>query len=652
MQHNQQNNWNLLNLIINCGFILFLTLWFCIAIAEDSYSPYPDQTFPDNVYWGDTHLHTTLSSDGFISTVYGLNPENRLTPDDAYEFAKGKTVVATNGMPMKLRRPLDFLVIADHAEALGLVYGLASNDKLLINSEKGRRWHRKIKDLIENYSPIDAESKAWSLMPDDEYFKNTNDKHDLIFRKSIWEKVIENAERHNSPGIFTAFIGYEWTGMVFEGVGRGWWHRNVIYKDGFDKVSTVLPFTQLDSNKPEELWSYLSDYEENTGGEAIAIPHNPNLSGGKLFQTIDAYGQAFSREYALKRSFYEPLVEVTQTKGDSETHPLLSPDDEFSDFDNWTFFGGPDVDASDRKYDYVRSALKIGLQEQAKIGVNPFKVGLIGSTDSHTSLSNVEEDNFGGKLLDLEPSKERLLKAENWFKDYYKLKNTFSASGYMAVWANENTRESLFSAMKRKEVYASTGPRISVRFFGGWDFKSNDALRSDLARIGYLKGVPMGGDLFSAANDKAPSFLIRAIKASDGANLDRIQVVKGWHDKDGKLHERIYDVALSDGRQKDSKGKIPAVGSTVDIEDASYTNSIGDPELAVVWTDPDFNASELAFYYLRVLEIPTPRWTAYDAKFYQIKDLPDGISMVAQERAYSSPIWYTPQGEAAVPLVE
>ena len=611
-------------------------------LADKSYSPDAEQKFPIQVYWGDTHLHTTLSSDGFISALYGLSPNNRLDLEDSYAFAKGKTVNAMNGMPMRLSRPLDFLVVADHAEAMGLMYGLASNDPLLRKSAKGRKWISKIKQIIETKSPAQAEQIAWALDPDTQYFIDNQDENDREFRQSIWQKVITSAERNNDPGKFTAFIGYEWTGMVYAGQGRGWWHRNVIYKDGSEKVASVLPFTQLDSNKPEDLWAYLKSYAETTGGDAIAIPHNPNLSGGRLFKTNDSYGRPFSQNYAVTRSRYEPLVEVTQTKGDSETHPSLSPEDEFSDFGTWTWFGDKGEASKGRRYDYLRSALKLGLQEQERIGVNPFKVGVIGSTDSHTSLSNIEENNFGGKLLDLEPDAGRLQRAENWFEENFKLRNTFDASGYAAIWAQENTRESLFAAMKRREVYASTGPRITVRFFGGWDYQPNEALRPDLASIGYSKGVPMGGDLANAADGKSPTFLIRAVKDPDGANLDRVQVIKGWHDSQGELHERIYNVALSDGRTVDKHGRAPAVGSTVDVKDASYTNSIGDPELAVVWRDPDFDRDELAFYYLRVLEIPTPRWTAYDAKFFGLKDIPEEIPMITQERAYSSPIWYTP----------
>ena len=611
------------------------------SIAEKNYSPYADSEYPERVYWGDTHLHTSLSNDGFISSLHGLNPVGRLDLDDVYDYAKGNTITATDGARVRLSRPLDFLVIADHAEAMGLMSGLANNDPLLKKSAKGRRWLKKVKDLNVNYTAAEAANRAWSLDPDGMYFGKVDTPTDIAFRSSVWEKAINSAEEHNAPGVFTAFIGYEWAGMIYEGEGRGWWHRNVIFKDGGDKVRKVLPFSQLHGNNPEDLWAYLEGYEQETGGEALIIPHNPNLSGGNLFKTQDSYANGFSPEYALKRSRYEPLVEVTQTKGDSETHPLLSPNDEFADYETWTWFGNPGEADGKRQYDYARSALKIGLQEQSYLGVNPFKFGLIGSTDSHSSLSSVEENNFSTKLA-FAPRKDRLVESERYFKDNFKVKNTFIASGYAAVWARENTRESLFAAMKRKEVYATTGPRISVRFFGGWDYKIHDASRPDLARIGYSKGVPMGGDLVNAAKSAAPTFLIHAVKDPIGANLDRVQVIKGWHDRDGKLHERIYNVALSDNRSETPQGKVPVVGNTVNLKQASYTNSIGDPELAVVWQDPDFDRDELAFYYLRVLEIPTPRWPAYDVAFYNLKDVPKDVSMVTQERAYSSPIWYTP----------
>ena len=442
----------------------------------------------------------------------------------------------------------------------------------------------------------------------------------------------------------------------------------VIFKDNAETAGQVIPFSQYDSSDPEDLWTYLQGYEDKTGGEALAIPHNGNLSTGVMFALEDAKGNPLSKGYAETRSRWEPLFEVTQIKGDSETHPLLSPEDDFadyetmssdslfmpeiksqrglSDYDPWLEKFQKRLDAGDanwmRTYEYARSGLKLGLQQQSKLGINPFKFGMIGSTDAHTSLATADENNFWGKLTEAEPLATRITSGwrpainEGW--PGWKM----SASGYAAVWAEENTREALFAAMKRKEVYATTGPRMKVRFFGGWDYKKDDALKPDLARIGYAKGVSMGGDLTNAPKGKASSFLIRAVKDPDGANLDRVQVIKGWHDKNGELHEKIYDVALSDSRKKNWRGKIKPVGNTVDTSDASYTNSIGDPELAVVWQDPDFNADELAFYYVRVLEIPTPRWTAYDAKFFGLKNVPEEVPMVTQERAYTSPIWYTP----------
>ena len=389
----------------------------------------------------------------------------------------------------------------------------------------------------------------------------------------------------------------------------------------------------------------MSDYENKTRGEAIAIPHNGNVANGLMFPLSNIQGKPLSTSYAKTRSRWEPLYEVTQIKGDGEAHPALSPNDEFADYETWNSWDGWTMEGiktqgwqERKKSEYARSALKLGLGQQVKLGVNPFKFGMIGSTDSHTSLATADENNYWGKLSLYEPSQYRATQprtgivASGW---------EMASSGYAAVWAEENTREAIFSAMKRKEVYATTGPRMTVRFFGSFDYQSSDAFKPGLAKIGYSKGVPMGGDLTNAPMGKSPNFLIRAVKDPDGANLDRVQVIKGWLDKKGKLHEKIYNVALSDGR-KEKHGKVRPVGNTVNVQDASYTNSIGDPELAVVWKDPDFNQDELAFYYVRVLEIPTPRWTAYDAKYFGIKDIPEEVPMITQERAYTSPIWYTP----------
>jgi len=637
--------------------------------ADESYSPYAGQSYPNQVYWGDTHVHTAFSLDGYSGGT-------RVMPEDAYRFAKGETVTADNGQKVRLRRPLDFLMVADHAEGLGGSARLAAGDAILMETEEGRRMAKmleardvRVADVLSAESDeaflrlsntkyallkfgriglsegagkkpgLKAKKKPGSVGKKGQAKLSTSSKKgsapakwgsfgDERFRRSVWEEVGAVAERHNDPGKFTTFIGYEWTANI---PGRSPnIHRNIVFADGPDRTGTVLPFSATDSKNVEDLWAYLGDYEAKTGGRALAIPHNGNLSSGAMFALTDLGGKPLTRRYAEIRSRWEPLYEVTQIKGDGETHPVLSPTDEFADYETWTGMNSKGW-KDQREAEYARSALKRGLGQKAKQGVNPFKFGMIGSTDSHTSLATADENDFWGKESLIQPSRYRA--AVQWM---------VAASGYAAVWATENTREALFDAMERREVYASTGPRITLRLFGGWDYEPADALRPDLARIGYTKGVPMGGDLANAPEGASPRFLIRAVKDHDGANLDRVQVIKGWRDADGTLHEKIYDVALSDGRQEDAAGRIAPVGSTVDVANASYTNSIGDPELAVVWTDPDFDPEELAFYYLRVIEIPTPRWTAYDAKFYKLKDLPEEIPMVTQERAYSSPVWYTP----------
>ena len=630
------------------------------SLAEEekpAYSPYGDQNYPINVYWGDTHLHTNLSVD-----ANGMGNISR-TPEDAYRFAKGETITAHNGMKTRLHRPLDFLVIADHGVNMGVMPRLVVKDPLLLNTTLGKNWYKKRINHPSNTTQIlTAGSEeifnqgyssafgtgtgsfvwdSWANLWNYGFTDKAEFIEDKPFRRSVWNEVATNADRHNEPGKFSAFSGYEWTPMTPAG-----YHRVVIFKDSAEKVTQVLPFAYHDSSDPEKLWGFLSDYEKKTGGEAFAIPHNGNVTNGLMFPSLDFNGNPLNANYAKTRSRWEPLYEVTQIKGDGETHPVLSPNDAFADYETWNSWAGWTMEGVDtegweerKQHEYARSALQLGLSQQAKLGINPFKFGMIGSTDSHTSFATADENNFWGKMSYLEPSKYRVLKTKNG-----KLTRRYAqaASGYAAVWATENTREALFAAMKRKEVYATTGPRMTVRFFGGWDYNKNDAFKPDLAKIGYTNGVPMGGDLSGAPEGKPPNFLIRAVKDPDGANLDRVQVIKGWHDENGELHEKIYNVALSDGRKPNWRGKVKPVGTTVDIEDASYTNSIGDPELAVVWTDPDFDKDELAFYYVRVLEIPTPRWTAYDVKYFKIKDIPDEVPMVTQERAYTSPIWYTP----------
>jgi hypothetical protein len=614
---------------------LALALWTLVAAGSagaESYSPYAAETFARQVYWGDTHLHTTLSPD---ANLYG---NKQLTPDDAYRFAKGEVLTGHNGMDVRLRRPLDFLVVTDHAEYLGVLPGLARGDPLLLATPAGARW---AKGLGENPLSVFAEF-GQSLMENRDMIESAQ------FEKAIWAQVLENAERHNAPGHFTAFIGYEYTSTT-NGDNL---HRNVIFRDGAERVAQVVPFSSLDSDNPEDLWAYLADYEAKTGGSVLAIPHNSNLSGGLMFRLEDTAGNPLTKEYAERRAYFEPLVEATQYKGDSETHPYLSPEDEFADYETWDWANiGIQKAHQDAwfPYEYVRSALKLGLGLEATLGANPYRFGLVGSTDAHTSLAAGDESDFWGKFTRTEPGPGR------WKVPLFEVGEDadipavaelyewqMAASGYAAVWATANTREALFDAMRRKETYATTGPRMTVRFFGGFGFERSDAHAGDLAARGYAKGVPMGGDLGAAPDGGAPSFLVSAMRDPDGANLDRIQIVKGWRNADGSLAEKVYDVALSDGRRQHLVGGVvPPVGDTVDPATATYQNSIGDPALTSVWSDPEFDAAQHAFYYVRVIEIPTPRWSTYDAVRFGV-ELPDEVPRTTQERAYTSPIWYSP----------
>jgi len=596
------------------------------------YSPYVAQDFPTQVFFGDTHLHTSVSLDAFG------DGNTTIGPDEAYRWAKGEVVAADDGMPTRISKPLDFLVVADHAEYLGLVPGLAKKDPLLMKNKEGARWAKMIE-----------EGKMASHVFSEFIYDVTGNKPRMVneeFSQSVWDNIIDSAEEHNQPGKFTAFIGFEFSAFP----NGNNLHRVVVFKDDKALTEQVLPFSAFDSNDPAKLWDYLEGYETKTGGNVLAIPHNGNISGGRMFALQDFNDNALTREYAEKRMKWEPIYEVTQYKGDGETHPYLSPDDQFADFETWDKANlamlEPHKDEY-YKYEYARSALQVGLQQEDSLGVNPFKFGMIGSTDSHTGLAQTSEDNFHGKYGVASPNAEN---KDRWKKEWPPVEGTVakmfgwesSSAGYAAVWAQENTRASIFEAMERKEVYATTGPRMVVRTFGGFEFKKEDAFRPNFAATGYAKGVPMGGDLTDAPQDAAFSMLVSANKDPDGANLDRVQVIKGWMDSSGKLLEKVYDVAVSDGRDI-AKGKVSKpVGSTVDLKTATYTNEIGAANLAVTWVDPDFDASQRAFYYVRVLEIPTPRWTAYDVVRLG-SEMPEEVPMVLQERAYTSPIWYTPK---------
>jgi hypothetical protein len=590
------------------------------------YSPYPDDHFPNRVLFGDTHLHTAWSTDaGMIGGTLG--------PDVAYRISRGETVTSHLGWRVKLIRPLDFLVVADHAENLGLADFIERSDPIILGNETGRKWH----DMVKAGNGYDAFIE-WLRAGETDLIKEPG------MAESVWSRVVENAEKYNQPGVFTAFIGYEWTSHP----GGNNMHRVVVFRDGADKAGQVLPFSQYDSVDPEDLWATLADYEATTGGRVLAIPHNGNLSNGLMFDPEKTYsGGLITKSYVDTRIRFERLVEVTQQKGDGETHPLLSPDDAFANFEtldaanlNGTVAKTPDM----LPKEYAREALKQGLRLEKEVGTNPYKFGMVGSSDNHTALPTTREENNFSKASFVEPSAERyehpLIVAPDP-KNSINLKDV-GAAGLAAVWARENTRESIWDAMARKETYATTGTRMRVRVFGGWDFAAEEVTRPDFARSGYAGGVPMGGDLTAAPEGRTPRFMIRALRDPDGANLDRIQIIKGWMDVKGKLHERVYDVAVSDGREINAEGvATEPVGDTVNVEDASYTNAIGDALLMGYWVDSDFDPAERAFYYVRVLEIPTPRWPAYDAKFFGI-DMPDDVRMKLQERAYTSPIWYTP----------
>lgn len=604
------------------------------AFPKPAYSPYAGRNFPIRPFFGDTHLHTSFSMD---AGAFGA----RISPREAYRFARGEEVTASSGQPAKLSRPLDFLVVADHSDNMGFFPDLFAGKPEVLADPTGKKWY----DMVQSGKGADAAIEiivafSHGTFPKDiMYFPGTR------AYKGAWQETIAAAEQYNTPGQFTAFIGYEWTSNT----GGNNLHRNVIFRDNSDKASQVEPYTvypPYGSDKPEDLWKWMDAYQKKTGGNVLAIAHNGNLSNGLMFPIVEASGKKMDREYAETRMKWERLYEATQTKGDGEAHPFLSPNDEFADFERWDK-GNLDGSVPKKKemlqFEYARSALKNGLLLEQKLGINPYKFGMVGSSDAHTGLAAMEEDNFFGKTTPQEPSPKRITETfvDNKETGVKIMDWEVSSSGYAAVWANENTRESIWDAMERRETYATTGSRMIVRFFGGWDFEKADANNRLPAAIGYTKGVPMGGDLRKAPAGKSATFLVAALKDPIGANLDRIQIIKGWLDGKNELHEKIFDVAWSDDRKPGADGKLPSVGNTVDEANATWTNTIGDPELIAVWNDPEFDPKLKAFYYARVIEIPTPRWTDYDVKRFGVKALP-GTKMTVTERAYTSPIWYTP----------
>ena len=634
-------------------------------------APVHAQDYPDKLLWGDTHLHSNLSNDAY------LLGNRSADPDTAYRFAKGEPVIHPyHRARVRLQTPLDFLAVTDHAEFLGQLYGILQlEDERLANTLFGRRM-LKVRDegdemaagliymmamtmnrmtpeqrpdfslpgilkMLYNRFFATGETRGNPDMPMLDFglgnmwfaannFESVDEIHINEVFQSNWERLIVAADRHNAPGEFTTLIGWEYSSQP----GGKNLHRVMLTPVDSVAARQIFPFSANDSENPEDLWAWLARTHEQTGIDFVAIPHNSNLSKGAMFARTTTSGDRIDAGYARLRSRWETMVEVTQTKGTSETHLLLSPGDEFADFEIYKKGLPGTSPPTFTEADYVRSALKTGMEIDRELGVNPYKFGMIGSTDSHTGLASAEEDNFMGKFaLDSIP--------ENKDTGFYGYPGwLYSASGLAAVWARDNTREEIFAAFRRREVYGTTGPRIAVRFFGGYGFTEGDLQARDLALVGYRKGVPMGSDL--TASKHAPSFLVHAVKDPQGANLDRIQIIKSWLDTDGMAKEKVFDVAWSGDRIPGPGGKLPPVGDTVNRRTAHYTNDIGAPELAAVWTDPAFNHDARAVYYVRVLQIPTPRNSLYDSVALQATPLED-YPEVIQERAYSSPIWYTPQ---------
>lgn len=603
--------------------------------AAPNYSPYANRNYATQVYWGDQHQHTSFSPDaGLVG--------DRLSPDDAFRFARGEQLRSSSGQLVQLERPYDWLVVADHATFYGLPQAFQEMDPDILKTESGKKWAAALKKGGQaGYEAFVEMTKEFATgkgsIPAEARAK---------LAKAIWARATEAAERNNKPGKFTAFNGFEWTQSI---MGNNL-HRIVVFRDGPDKTKQVIPYSEFDSVNVEDLWKYLADYEAKTGGRVMAIPHNSNLSCGQMFAPKMSDGKPFTKEYVAMRARFEPVIELSQSKGDSETTPELSPGDPFANFERWNkgnIFGMVATTPEMLPYNYGRSALKLGLEHQAQLGVNPFKFGFVGGSDSHISLSTTRAESYFGVGTIAEPKPGR-------WKEYF-LKSPVAAKldtymwemapgGLGGVWAKENTREAIWEALNRRECYCTSGTRPVVRVFGGWDFTAKELGSPDWVWVeqGYARGAPMGGDLPSPAKGKAPTFMIKASYDPDGAYLDRIQIVKGWLDGKGVTHEKVIDVAWSGERKPDAKtGQVPLVGSTVDLQNATWTNTIGAPVLTGFWQDPDFDPARPAFYYVRVIEIPTPRWTAYDSVRFKEK-MDQQVPMIVTNRAYTSPIWYTP----------
>ncbi|MDC9723367.1 MAG: DUF3604 domain-containing protein [Urechidicola sp.] len=578
-----------------------------------------------NPYFGETHLHTGWS---FDEAIYNVT----LGPENSYKHARGEAVLHPNGDTIQLKLPLDFMIVSDHSEYLGVLVRMYDpNDPL--------SKHPMAKAVVGSGNDLDKSTNAFYSLVKQTIQPDGSTKPDAILnspelKRTIWDEYIKITDKYNDPGKFTTLVGYEWSSQP----NMSNQHRNVIFRSS---KNLPVPYSYFDSQHPEDLWKWM-DTQRDNGHTLLAIPHNGNLSNGLMFSMDDSFGNPITYEYAKARMRNEKLTEIIQTKGQSETHPLMAPNDEFAGFEIWTKpVAGPGT-VKVEEGNYVRNAFSNGLALEQKIGLNPFKFGVVGGGDIHTSIVSHEEYAHTGEhnLKSSTPKARLLVNAPN---EPSKIEQ--GTAGLSNVWAEENTRESIYDAMERKETWGTSGPRIITRVFAGYDFGATQPGDDNWVEIGYKNGVPMGADLKENTEAKPVQLMIYALKGPNSGNLDRIQVVKGWIDANGKNQTKIYNVIWSGDRKLDAKGKLPAVGNTVNIPDASYTNSIGSAELKTTWTDPDFDASQPAYYYLRVLEIPTPRWSTYDAKALGIEP-PKDFPATIQERAWSSPIWYSPRAES------
>ncbi len=580
-----------------------------------------------HLLWGDVHIHTSYSTDAYMLGVTA-------TPDDAYKFARGGTIEHAVGYPIRIDRPLDFAAVTDHSEYMGAA---RVDDSMTLPLEE-----RGLRERLLNDGPLSLTFALLSIVRNvnglDVYAQSPEARGIAM---NAWQLMIETADAHYEPGVFTTLVGYEWTSMP-DGQNL---HRNVLYRD---TNVPELPFSSLDSGNPEDLWDAL-DRQRDEGKVVMAIPHNANVSNGLMYERAQADGSPMTAEYAQQRMRNEPLSEIMQIKGTSETHPLLSSEDEFADFEIMSAQLSASADDSDPRGSYARDALRAGIEFAHAEGFNPYRFGVIGSSDSHNASSSVQEDQHHGKLPLMDGTAGLRLAKSIWLPGSLHRTRNWGAAGLAGVWAQENTRESIYDALTRKETFATSGPRISLRFFGGFDYGVEMLDRTDLLQQAYARGVPMGGVLSrpdpvtegaaetSEASVPAPGFAVWVAKDPEGANLDRLQIIKGWVDAKGVSHETVFDVAFSDGRTLGADGKVPPVGNTVDVARATYTNTIGASQLSAFWQDPAFDPAQEAFYYARAIEIPTPRWSTYDAQKLGIA-APEPATL--QERAISSAIWY------------